>query len=182
MPGNGTSSWKLVLLGITVMAASLIGIVLQVLTYRRVKQLYRAHPTLRQTDRHLFQVRYQQQSSGPDMMAKNLGINSTCAVTTSTTYASPIEKSRASRLDLEAGFYYFVISIPVLISNGWSGAFIISNHICSNADPSNACHRWTTALLYVRTAQLLIIACNPLVYFALSSEFRSACRSRFGTT
>ena len=182
MPGNGTSSVKLLLLGITVLAASVIGIVLQLITYRQVKQLYRQHPSLRQTE--LFQVKYQPSSSRP--MTKNLiPIDSSCAVITTAAakYSpAPVEKSRASRADLEAGFYYFVISIPVLVSNGASGAFIISNHICSYADSTNACHRWETVLLYTRTVQILITACNPLVYFALSSEFRSACRSRFGTT
>lgn len=189
MPGNGISSWKLLLLGVTVMSSSLVGIVLQVLTYRQVKQLYRAHPTLRQTDRHLFQVRYHQQQSFGTVPRAQLTVTSkefaasnvTCAVTPTSQYAT-IEKSRASRLDLEAGFYYFVISLPVLISNGVTGMFLTFNYICSHTKLADDCHRWIAILLYIRTIQLFITACNPIIYFTLSSEFRSACRSKFGTT
>ena len=71
MPGNGVSTWKLLLLGVTVMTASFIGIVLQILTYRRVQQLYRDHPTLRRMDQHLFHVRYQQHPVGyPALLVK----------------------------------------------------------------------------------------------------------------
>lgn len=186
MPGNGLSSWKLFLLGITVMASSLIGIVLQVLTYSHVKQLYRAHPNLRRTDRHLFQVKYQHTNTRTQQpeFKKELEVDSKCVVTTTSQQysTSTTERTRASRLELEAGFYYFVISLPVLISNGTIGLFLTFNYICSHTELANVCHGWMTILLYIRTIQLLITACNPLIYYALSSEFRSACRSRFCIT
>ncbi len=185
MPGNGLSSWKLFLLGITVMASSLIGIVLQVLTYSHVKQLYRAHPNLRRTHRHLFQVKYQHTNARTQQPEfKESAVDSKCVVTTTSQQysTSTTERTRASRLDLEAGFYYFVISLPVLISNGTIGLFLTFNYICSHTELANVCHGWMTILLYIRTIQLLITACNPLVYYALSSEFRSACRSRFCIT
>lgn len=175
MPGSGVSSWKLLLLGMTTMTASLMGIVLQVLTYRQVKELYRAHPSLKQTDRHLFQVRYQQSSRIHNHL------DCVTSVTPVTQQYTKMEKSRASRLDLEAGFYYFVISIPVLISNGTIGLFLTFNYICSYTELASYCHRLDIILLYIRTIQLFITACNPIVYFALSSEFRSACQSKFGT-
>lgn len=183
MPGNGVASWKLLLLGITVMASSLIGIVLQVLIYSHVKQLYRAHPNLRRTNRHILQVRYQHTNRTLPELSNEMAVDSKCIVTTtSQQYKSTMKKPQASRLDLEAGFYYFVISLPVLISNGTVGTFLTFNFICSHTEFANACHGWMTILLYIRTIQLLITACNPLVYFALSSEFRSACRSRFATS
>lgn len=180
MPGNGVASWKLLLLGITVMASSLIGIVLQVLIYSHVKQLYRTHPNLRRTNRHLLQVRYQHTNRAQPESTKEMATDSKCVVTTSSQqYKSTLKKSQASRLDLEAGFYYFVISLPVLISNGTVGMFLTFNYFCSQTKLANVCHGLMTILLYIRTIQLFITACNPLVYFALSSEFRSACRSRF---
>lgn len=184
MPGNGISSWKLFLLGVTVMASSLIGIVLQVLTYRHVKQLYRAHPNLRRKDRHLFQVKYQHANTRtqPEFKKDVLEVDSKCVVTTTSQQYSTSEKTRASRMDLEAGFYYFVISLPLLICNGTIGLFLTFNYICSYTELANVCHGWMAILLYIRTIQLLITACNPLIYYALSSEFRSACRSRFCIT
>lgn len=190
MPGNGvSSSWKLFLLGITVMASSLIGIVLQVLTYSHVKKLYRAHPNLRRTDRHLFQVKYQHNNSRTQQskfLKKDvLAVDSKCVATTTTSQqisSTTKKQARASRLDLEAGFYYFVISLPVLISNGTIGLFLTFNYICSHTELANVCHGWISILLYIRTIQLLITAFNPLIYYSLSSEFRSACRSRFCIT
>lgn len=179
MPGNGVSTWKLLLLGLTVMMASIVGIVLQFLTYSRVRQLYRAYPTLRQTDRHLLQIRYQQPSRIEMENSRKLHVKVTCAVTTSPQYSSVMDKPRASRLDLEAGFYYFIISIPVLVSNGVTGLFLTFNYFCSLTEMANDCHRFITVLLYIRTFQLFVTACNPVVYFSLSSEFRSAWCSKF---
>lgn len=191
MPGStDITSWKIMLLAATVVVASIIGIILQILTYRQVQQVYKTHPTLRREDRYLFIYRPPQSVTKSQLKISVTLNDITChhsvvrsITSTSSSIANTTPESngafRASRLDLEAGFYYFVISIPVLISNGLMGLILACNVICSHTDMASDCQRWITISFYIRTIQLFIAACNPIAYFALSSEFRSACRSRF---
>lgn len=183
MPGTtDISTWKVLLLAATVIIASLIGMILQVLTYRQVKQVYRTYPILRRTDRNLYHVRYnQQQLSFVNKINQSVIELSDVTWNGATGMESKKKEKiqRASRLDLEACFYYFVISIPVLASNGLMGLILAFNYICSHTELASDCQRWVAISLYVRTIQLLIVACNPFAYFALSSEFRSAFRSKF---
>ena len=179
---------KLLIFGVIVNGFSLVAIVLQIKIFIRIKTLYDKFPRLK--DKTAYRIRYKASSiaretetiggikpctayfKSPVSYLSNNGHNEVCNYSQKST----------NRTEVEAAFYFFLASLPILIFNITCGTALIANWICAQNKNNGDCFGLWATLPYFRTILWVVTAINPTLYVGISTEFRSAIRSRFFRT